>query len=334
VSELAERIAEQVGGRVASVTPLPGGACQDNFKVELEDGRRLVLRSDSRTPLPMSRSRREEHAILDVAVRAGVRTPAARSLGQGIVRDGAWAYFLDWVDGEAIGRRVVASPKLEAARARLPVETATELAKIHSIVPKEHPRLLDAERAAAPSFDPVADALATLRTLVDGLHEPRPALELALRWLHENRPTNAANGTRAHVCLVHGDFRTGNFMVTPRGLAAVLDWEFCHWGSPAYDLSWISVRDWRFGRLALPIGGFSRREPFYEAYEKASGRALDLAELHYWEVMGNVRWATGSVGQGERYTHGGESDIELVAVGRRAAEMEFEALRLIERGRI
>jgi aminoglycoside phosphotransferase (APT) family kinase protein len=279
----------------------------------------------------MSRSRREEYGVIDVAVRAGVRTPAARALGQGIVREGAWGYFLDWVDGEAIGRRVVASPKLEAARAKLSAETATELAKIHSIVPAEHPGLLDAERAGSPSFDPVADALSNLRTMLDALHEPRPALELALLWLGANRPKQA---DKPHACLVHGDFRTGNLMVTESGLAAILDWEFCRWGSPAEDLTWISVRDWRFGKLALPIGGFSRREPFYEAYEKASSRTLDPAELHYWEVMGNVRWATGSIGQGERYTHGGESDIELVAVGRRAAEMEWEALRLIEKGRL
>jgi hypothetical protein len=48
--------------------------------------------------------------------------------------------------------------------------------------------------------------------------------------------------------------------------------------------------------------------------------------------MGNVRWALGAVVQGLRYLDGGEADLELLAIARRAAEMEFEALRLIERG--
>jgi hypothetical protein len=48
--------------------------------------------------------------------------------------------------------------------------------------------------------------------------------------------------------------------------------------------------------------------------------------------MGNVRWGVGSVMQGERYLSGEESDLELIAIARRAVEMEYEALRLIEKG--
>src|SRR5262249_19691351 len=132
--------------------------------------------------------------------------------------------------------------------------------------------------------------------------------------------------------LVHADFRTGNFMVSAQGLDAVLDWEFAHWGDPFEDLGWLCVRDWRFGQLAKPVGGIACRAEFYAAYEKASGRQVDPTWVHYWEVTGNVRWAVGSIYQGERYLSGEESDIELLAIARRAVEMEFEALRLIERG--
>jgi aminoglycoside phosphotransferase (APT) family kinase protein len=160
--------------------------------------------------------------------------------------------------------------------------------------------------------------------MLDRMHEPRPALELALRWLRAHAPSPS------EIALVHGDFRTGNFMVTPDGLSAVLDWEFAHWGSPAEDLAWISVRDWRFNQLKKPIGGFAQRADFYADYERASGKRVDREEVHWWEVMGNVRWAAASIHQGERYMSGGDPDIELVAVARRAIEMEYEALRLIE----
>ena len=43
-------------------------------------------------------------------------------------------------------------------------------------------------------------------------------------------------------------------------------------------------------------------------------------------------WALGAACQTERYTHGGEEDLELLAIGRRASEMEWEALRLVEKG--
>jgi aminoglycoside phosphotransferase (APT) family kinase protein len=112
----------------------------------------------------------------------------------------------------------------------------------------------------------------------------------------------------------------------------VLDWEFAHWGAPAEDIAWMCVRDWRFGQLKNPVGGFATRAAFYAEYEKASGTEVDPAEVHYWEVMGNVRWAAASIHQGERYLSGSDPDIELVAVARRAIEMEYEALRLIEKG--
>ena len=39
-----------------------------------------------------------------------------------------------------------------------------------------------------------------------------------------------------------------------------------------------------------------------------------------------------SVFQGERYLSGAETDLELLAIAKRAAEMKWESLRLIRRG--
>ena len=130
----------------------------------------------------------------------------------------------------------------------------------------------------------------------------------------------------------HGDFRTGNFLVDEHGLVAVLDWEFAHWGAREEDLGWLCVRDWRFGAIDRAAGGLTTRREFVRAYEAAGGQAVEPAVLHWWEVYGNARWAAGCVFQGERFTRGGERDIELLAIGKRPAEMEWEALRLIRRG--
>lgn len=334
-AEVVERIrahleeATQRPAEVRSVKVLGGGACQENFEVDAVLGgepRRLVLRSDAPTSLPGSIDRAREHAAIARAVAAGVATPAARWLGRGLVREGSSAYFLDWVSGDAIGRKIVAGKELAEARAKLAPALAAELAKIHSVTPAVAPELFDGP-VPAP-YDVAATQLQRMRGSIDAMRAPRPAMEIIHRWLWHNRPTPEPP------VLVHGDFRTGNFLVAPAGLSAILDWEFAHWGSPYEDLTWISVRDWRFGQLALPIGGFSRREPFYEAYERASGRVLDPRTLFYWEVFGNLGWAIGCVYQVERYVYGGVDDFELVAIGRRAAEMEFEAMRLIERGKL
>ncbi len=323
---------QQTAGQVAirSLSRLPGGACQDNFRVDvwLETGeipgeRRLVLRSDARQSLPASIGRFEEYAVVRAAAAAGVATPNARWLTRDLVRDGAYAYFMDWVEGEAIGRRVIRNPELAEARRKLPAQLAAALSRIHSVSPVTAPDLVFRNLT---DLSPSQAALVGLRKQMDEMKEPHLALELALDWLEQHQFPSE------HRTLVHGDFRTGNFMVGPTGLAAVLDWEFSHWGDPMEDLGWLSVRDWRFGQLDKPIGGFAERDAFYDAYQTASGRSVNRKHVHYWEVAGNVRWAAGSIYQGERYLSGEETDIELVAIARRAVEMEFEALRLIEKG--
>jgi len=311
--------------RVVGMAPLAGGACQDMHWVELASPRgaeRLVLRSDARLPLPASLGRREEFSVVEAARSAGVPTPAVHHLTEGLVRPGAWAYFMDWAEGEAIGRRVVRAPELAHARGRLPEQLADALARVHTVTPKTHSGL----GLRPMDGGPVKGGLTFVRWMLDGLREPHPALEYAFRWLSDHAPPEP------ETCLLHGDFRTGNFLVTPGGLSALLDWEFARWGTPAEDIGWLCVRDWRFGQNALPAGGLATREAFLDAYARASGRRISMTVLHFWEVMGNVRWAAGSVHQGERYLSGEESDLEYVAIARRAPEMEWEALRLLERG--
>jgi aminoglycoside phosphotransferase (APT) family kinase protein len=310
--------------QVVAMAPLAGGACQDMHRVELQTSQgpvRLVLRSDARRSLPASIGLREEFSVVEAARAAGVPTPAVHHLSEGLVRPGAWAYFMDWVDGEAIGRRVVKAQELSAARKRLPTQLAQALARIHTVTPRAHPNLFLRPLPERP----VQGGLAFVRGMLDALQEPHPELEYVFQWLAANTPHDAG------VCLIHGDFRTGNFLVTQEGLAAVLDWEFARWGTPAEDIGWLCVRDWRFGQNSLPAGGLATREAFLEAYARASGTEVSRRALHWWEVMGNVRWAAGSIHQGERYLSGEESDLEYMAIARRAPEMAWEALRLLER---
>jgi aminoglycoside phosphotransferase (APT) family kinase protein len=310
--------------QVLAMAPLAGGACQDMHRVELSTAQgpvRLVLRSDARRSLPASIGRREEFQVVKAARLAGVPTPDVHHLTEGLVRRGAWAYFMDWVDGEAIGRRVVKGAELAGARKHLPKQLAEALAGVHTVTPSQHPKLFE----RTPPGGPVRGGLAFVRGMLDTLGEPHPELEYVFRWLTGNAPPDGG------ACLLHGDFRTGNFLVTEAGLAALLDWEFARWGTPAEDIGWFCVRDWRFGQIALPAGGLATREAFLEAYARASGTEVTLHALHWWEVMGNVRWAAGSIHQGERYLSGEESDLEYVAIARRASEMAWEALRLLER---
>src|SRR5512140_2516228 len=110
---LEARVAAEIGHAVSvhAVASLGGGACQDNYRVEIDLGdgqgvRPMALRSDAKKSLPGSIDRKDEFAVISAAVAAGVKTPAVHFLMRDLVRPGAWAYLLDWVEGIAIGRRV------------------------------------------------------------------------------------------------------------------------------------------------------------------------------------------------------------------------------------
>ncbi len=333
VTSVSASVLSELSGEaieIRSVTALAGGACQDNLKLVLTRGGQeetWVLRHDAPSSLAGSIDRAAEFAVVAAARAAGVLTPEARFLGQGLLGRPGFGYLSAFAAGTAIGRQVLERPELAAARSGLATALAIELARIHSV----------SDEVALPisglgKEDAATVALGRLEGLLRASTTPLLALELVFQWLVGNAPAAAPR------VLVHGDFRTGNFLVAPSGLTAILDWEFAHFGAAEEDLGWIAVRDWRFGHLDRPIGGFATREDFYSAYESAAGREVDRRTIHWWEVYGNARWAAGCLDQADRYRAAalpgprgaGKADFEFLAIGRRASEMAFEAMRLIE----
>ena len=61
---------------------------------------------------------------------------------------------------------------------------------------------------------------------------PEPVIDLACRRLRENLPISR------EIRLVHGDYRTGNFLYDQNGITGILDWEMAHLGDPHEDLGW------------------------------------------------------------------------------------------------
>ena len=126
--------------------------------------------------------------------------------------------------------------------------------------------------------------------------------------------------------MVHGDFRTGNYMVDAGRLTGILDWEFAHWGDPDEDIGWLTARCWRFGNDTLEAGGIAPLAVFLDAYGSAAGRMASADAIRYWQIMAAAKWAAIAVLQGDRFRRGGEARLELALTGLMPAEMEHDAL--------
>ncbi len=134
-----------------------------------------------------------------------------------------------------------------------------------------------------------------------------PSIRGALRWLRRNPPPEPAKPA-----IVHGDYRSGNFLFTPDGrISAILDWEMCHVGDPIEDIVWATDPFWPITRH-LPL------EEGLACWEAASGIALDRAALDWWRLFAAVKasviWNTAEAS----FISGQTSDMTIALSGIRA----------------
>jgi aminoglycoside phosphotransferase (APT) family kinase protein len=308
-SSLARRLSEVLGAEVSvgRLARLTGGASRESWSFEAVTGdgpRSLVLRREPPVPGRPGGMALEAAAIA-AAGRAGVPVPRLVDSGTDLL--GTPYLITEFVAGETIGRRLLREDRYAAARATMAAELGRTLARIHAM-PLE----------AVPGLE-ACDPLESLRETYDALGEPLPTIEIALRWLDRHRPDPVPE------TIVHGDFRTGNLIIAPSGLRAVLDWEVVHRGDPREDLGWLCVRCWRFGS-PRPVGGFGEVDELLDGYAQVAGWRPEPDAVLWWQVYGTARWAVGCRAMAERHLSGATPSVELAAIGRRVCEQEHDVL--------
>jgi aminoglycoside phosphotransferase (APT) family kinase protein len=280
----------------------------------------LILRRDPPTvkgEQTATLPRATEFRVLQAAFRAGVRAPEV--LFELTAEDGLGdAYVMRRIGGTAIARKLLRDPPYEAARPKIAAQLGEIAARLHAVDVSTLPPL--------PVRQP-ADVIAGLRGQLDAMGKAQPVFELALSWLDRRKPAPSARPV-----LVHGDYRTGNYLVDEGGVTAILDWEGAHLGDPIEDLGWLCVKSWRFGAVDRPAGGFGSREQLWDAYRRAGGIAVDPARARWWEIFGTVRWGVICHTQAWRHLSGALKSMELASIGRRAVETEIDLLQLLKEG--
>jgi len=334
MSEFEDKLGRTLGRaiddytRLVKAERLSGGASQETYRLEIETsgGNRTVAMR--RAPGGMKVEPTPGHPGLDVeallmqsAREVGVPEPEVFHVldDEDDLGDG---FIMEWLEGIALGARVVRSPELEEIRPRLAYLCGEALARIHSI------------DLAATGLDRKLDVISP-GDYVEQTWEryrmfdtPQPMIDYAGRWLKEHLPDGFVPA------LVHNDFRNGNIMFSPQGIVAVLDWEVAHIGDPMRDLGWICTNSWRFGRTDLPVGGFGHYADLFAGYESVSGEKVDPERVKFWEVFGSFWWAVGCLGMAEHYRTGPDKTVERPAIGRRSSECQVDCVNLLIPGEV
>lgn len=276
---------------IANARWLSGGASKLQMMFDLDwRGRseRLVLRMEPAASVTESSRRREFEVIKAVD---GI-IPVPRALW--VDPDGAYLPYPAMIYGFVAG---TAKPSYDAGkvsglgqnygpdlRARLAPQFVGLLARLHTIDTNAVDGLEHFQRAEIGSNASIIRQVNALRRIwEEDRVEEEPVLEIIYRWLIANAPV------LDHVSIVHGDYRSGNFLFDEaRGeITAWLDWEGATFGDRHQDLTYAALPS--FGHLAednrtMLASGMLSVDDLYAAYEKASGLPVDPARITYFNV--------------------------------------------------
>ena len=311
---LADSLLDVLGSvKIENLRHLSAGASRQtwSFDAVAPDGSHQLILQRRSEAADLFKSRLDEAAVMRHALAGGVRVPEILVADSTESPIGAAFTISRRIEGESIPRKILRDETYAAARRCLVADFARELAAIHALDP--------APLNHVPSD---ADPLTTQRTLYEAFDDPHPVFDLAFRWLAERRPEPRT------ACIVHGDFRLGNVLVNPQGLAAVLDWELCYLGDPAFDLGWLVQRAWRFGETG-EVGGLGTRRELLDAYQANGGVPITPEELSWWEMLAALRWGLVTMTMAAVHRSGQSSSVEQAMIGRRVVETEYDVMLLL-----
>ncbi len=282
---IAERLAAYFSRKWAAPVQISGlkrfhgGAGRETYRFDAASGDRseaLVLRRDPPKSI-IETDRLPEYRAIQMFYGTTVPVPEPLFLEEDADAFGAPGFIMREIPDCDAGGLFDADPFGEA-RAQIGQDFFGALGAIHSADP-------------APLRLPVSSAGDRVRHWADVIAEdavqPEPVAAAARRWLLANPPPKPARS-----CVVHGDYRRGNFLTRDGRVAAILDWEMVHVGDPLEDLAWACDPLWSLGSdhvaATVPLDSAIR------IWEQASGLTCDPAAFRWWRMfaqyMGLAIW--------------------------------------------
>ncbi|MBT2301972.1 phosphotransferase family protein [Variovorax paradoxus] len=328
---IADYLAQQLGHpvRVGAVRRFPVGFSWLTFLVPVQglDGgageRDLILRLGPDFGLFAPYEAGPQVMAMQSLEGSGVPVPRAFWHSEDPSILGAPFMFCEKVSGSAVVPWVSPSePQLpEDYRKRLGTQFIDALAALHRVEWQDKP-------IAAMAHDITAENAAWQNVEHwQGLIErwamrPYPLAEWGIRWLKSHKPV------APRVAIVHGDYRTGNFLEQDGNITAILDWELVHLGDPHEDLAWVSMPMYMGGspylcRLCEP-------EWFYARYAEQAGVDVSMSTVRYYQVFSMLKLAATHMAAARCFEEGRFNDMRMPAMGSQVAACLRQMDKLIE----
>jgi aminoglycoside phosphotransferase (APT) family kinase protein len=318
---LRERLEGAREVRVDQLRRIFGGASRETYRLRArweQGGRtheqRMILRRDPTGSLIDTDRASEFHAYAAFEKVPGVPVPRALFLEL----DPRWLGRPFLVMEEIVGCQV-ASPfapdPFGAQREAIGEQFWEILGRISAADPAAI-GLLD--RFEAPSLERCGERELGLweREINRDELEPQPIVRAAIRRLRRRPPPPAQK-----LSLVHGDYRTGNFLYDASGtIRAILDWEMAHLGDALEDVAWARTRLWAWPDGARP-GRLIETARALAAWERASGLRADPEALAWWDLFACVKGLAIWISSSKEYTDGSNRDPVLAFSGWRCTDL-------------
>jgi len=308
---IAQRMPQARDVAVAGLERISGGASRETYRFRLAwrdaEGpheRRLILRRDPPASL-IDTERRVEFAAYRAFAGSAVPVPEMLWLEESAGPLDHPFFIAEELVGFEASPAALLSGAYDAALPRIAQRKWTILGEIARADPAalglvavlEAPPLDACWRRELDHWEAVLD-----RTEA----EPLPIARAAIRWLRAHPPPPAQK-----LSLVHGDYRTGNFLFDAEGeIHGVLDWEMAHLGDPLEDLAWSLNPVWRFGRALA--GGLAEADEAVAIWRRASGLRADPDALHWWRLFNCVKGQAIWVGSARAFIDGGNREPIMV----------------------
>ena len=263
--------------KVTGMKLVPGGAARATWKCLLVSSgakRGLIVRIDSGTQL-LPTVERTEYLTISAAHKAGLPVPEPLFFEE----DCRWLGRPFSITAEV--------PNCQSSPDQIPPEHRSKLGRRLWGILGEMTRIAPRELGIDPFLATTTPETCASEQLSywwqmfrsTEIH-PNPIAHAGFRWLSRTLPPPPKN-----LALVHGDYRTGNFLYSSEGkILAILDWEMAHIGDPLEDLAWSLDLRQNIDKPDLAGGLLSHREAI-EVWQEASGLDVDPRAFRWWQVF-------------------------------------------------